>query len=368
MKTLLTLLVSLALAASACAQRILVTDTNGNVVSGLTNVLTFSNQMSWGTNAATTRSNLGLGAAWLTNASSPSFPNTNNALTLSRLTLTNATGTGYGYIDYGGGSPDGVRLWSGTNLVASFTTTGANGNWRGSFAGNATFQWGSTATFGVAGVLAFTDTTAAATARTNLGLGWAGTNAATTRSNLFADGGIPTAAAEGSIYQNVGGQGAFVASRTVSAFKTTNEARASWTNQTLASAGNADSQLSVTLAANSLYRIEWIVSMAASSGVTWNYGIVGDNSITASNQYLRNGIVVNGQTAAVTGVAFSGASWAAPTITPASSADISSGGYFCTRTTNASVTLKIHWYPATNTNAAIIMTTNSWLRAEKISP
>lgn len=65
------------------------TTTNGTVVSDRTNVLTFSNALGWSTNtlAAQTRTNLGLGASWLTNATAPT---TTNAGDLTAGTLADA--------------------------------------------------------------------------------------------------------------------------------------------------------------------------------------------------------------------------------------------------------------------------------------
>ena len=47
--------------------------TNGNIVYTGTNALTFTNALSFGTNVATTRTNLSLGATWLTNANVTNF-------------------------------------------------------------------------------------------------------------------------------------------------------------------------------------------------------------------------------------------------------------------------------------------------------
>lgn len=61
MKYLITILALLSLAASALAQtRVLATSTNGTVISGRTNAVTFTNPVAWNnsTNAATTISNL----------------------------------------------------------------------------------------------------------------------------------------------------------------------------------------------------------------------------------------------------------------------------------------------------------------------
>jgi len=88
LRTALTLLFSLAFMCGAKAQvRDLVYGTN-NVVIGptntnalsFTNSVAFSNPISFGTNAPTVRTNLGLGASWLTNSNSPTTTNATNLI------------------------------------------------------------------------------------------------------------------------------------------------------------------------------------------------------------------------------------------------------------------------------------------------
>jgi hypothetical protein len=161
MKTILTILALAALTIAAHAQtnRTLSYNVSNNTVIGPTNTnaLTFTNALSFGTKAATTLTNLGLGASWLTNTNPPIYADTNGTVISGRtdvLTWSNKT-------DF-------------TNVVNFYTQIQAR---TGIFCG---------------GPIQFeTDEESGATL-TNLGLGYLGTNATTTRSNLFGSVGIST--------------------------------------------------------------------------------------------------------------------------------------------------------------------------------
>ena len=88
----LALMTLLAFAASGMAQvRDMVTDTNGNIVTGRTGTLTWANALAFGTNAATTRTNLGLGTAATNEASAfqPASANLTNLASNNAASLTN---------------------------------------------------------------------------------------------------------------------------------------------------------------------------------------------------------------------------------------------------------------------------------------
>jgi hypothetical protein len=88
----LALMALLAFAASGVAQmRDMVTDTNGNVVTGRAGTLTWTNALAFGTNAATVRTNLGLGSAATNPASAfqPASANLTNLAANNAANLTN---------------------------------------------------------------------------------------------------------------------------------------------------------------------------------------------------------------------------------------------------------------------------------------
>lgn len=147
MKHLCTIILAAILCATATAQtvRTLAYNISNNVVIGATNAnaLTFSNSFAWSTNtlAAVTRTNLGLGWTGLTNTNASAF---RSALDLSAAWLTNTNVANFrSAIGLGATNDvhfDSLQVDGGINM------------------------------YGVAGIV-FDDGDAAATTRTNLGLG-----------------------------------------------------------------------------------------------------------------------------------------------------------------------------------------------------
>jgi hypothetical protein len=218
------------------------TDTNRNVITDRSGALTLSNPLAWdnSTNAATTRTNLGLGASWLTNSNAPIFPN--NA------------GTNFGHILTIVGSESGpVPAWAAVPAIP----------WLAAISDEAATSAGSTNTiFYNAEVEGGWRVYEPAGFRSALGLDYLGTNAATTISNLFASNSLPSgAAAAGAVYEADGSGGsAFVASRTVARVVTTNVVRVNVSSTSLANTNNEVPELgSWVLDPNSTYRVEWAI-------------------------------------------------------------------------------------------------------------
>lgn len=120
---------------------------------------------------------------------------------------------------------------------------------------NATLTWSNALSW---------DTNSAAQTRTNLGLGYLGTNAATTVSNLFSGGNsLPSgAAAAGSTLQADGSGGsAFVASKTVQQVTSSNFSKVNWTTNAIQQNGNINSSPfpAWTLVAGKFYEVNYAV-------------------------------------------------------------------------------------------------------------
>jgi len=335
--TLATLILSALMLCGARAQvRDLVYGTN-NVVVGptngvalsFTNLVAFSNPITFGTNAATTRTNLGLGQT--------------NSVTFSEVTVTN---TFY------------PPTFSPTNLLAG--------------AGSLRMTGSSTTTRLVYKLLGATpadrtvlnaednlaNLSSAATARTNLGLGSLATNnsvpsgAATTNSILTADG---------------AGGSAFVVSRTVTRFTTNDQTKTNWGFNALTQTNNNDPQIgSFTIDANSVYRVDFVVAFRAATNASFRCGVGFATNLADINQ--RAGFF---QAASSSLVAINGP---ANATTMAIQGDIGNntnhtiaGLFYIYSGTNAN-SMTFRWYPNNNTNVACNLLSNTMFSVTKLSP
>jgi hypothetical protein len=105
------------------------------------------------TNAATARTNLGLGST--------------NVVEFNEIVI------GSGKINYGGGSPNGLRFFDGTNEAMKIIGDTVSGKFSGSLSGSITLGGGASITFDTPSFgIAFNDANARNITRTNLGLGW----------------------------------------------------------------------------------------------------------------------------------------------------------------------------------------------------
>jgi hypothetical protein len=210
--------------------------------------------------------------------------------------------------------------------------------------------------------------------RDSIGLGWAGTNAATTITNLFTNNAIPAfGAPEGAVYTVVGGQYAGVASRFQFSRMATNNSRTNWTNNAWNDATNNDTNASISLAAGSVYRVSWNLDIqCATNTQSWGYTLAATATFMTNLQ--RNGLyqhrdgfrAVGWDTSAGQSTAVRG-DGGGQVLEFRTNMDRIVGGNLVIQTGTNAATLYFRWWPGTNTNQPVTLTTNSWLQAEKLN-
>jgi hypothetical protein len=98
--------------------------TNGNVIYSGTNALTFTNALSFGTNAAVTRTNLSLGSTWLTNTNVTNFRSAIGLGTTNEATFKRIQTVSSSFISDSNVVEISVPLWfgdrNGTNNIFEF--------------------------------------------------------------------------------------------------------------------------------------------------------------------------------------------------------------------------------------------------------
>jgi hypothetical protein len=317
-RTVLPLLLACGMAFSASAQiaRDLGLDASNRVVTGITNgnPVTFTNPLAFGTNAATTRDNLGLGE---TNA--PSF-----ASVYAGSLFEGAGGSGINLIDSAFVAPGGVEVfaWT-TNQLLIYQPIDF------------------------------------------------GTNAATTISNLFSGGNsLPSgaAAAGAALQANGSGGSVFVASRTVARILTNDISKSNWPNNTFTTGTNAEAAFGTwSLDANSTYEVTWSVGYNyATNAVGPAHGI-----LTSGNLYLQTnssiGWVAN-PTVGIAGITPSSLTviqwtWA----TNATGTRFSAGTIRVPTGTN-SITAQFHWTPVSSNASPLTLLRGSTISVTKIAP
>jgi len=128
MRYLLTILAALFLCAapaqSQTLKSLMYNSTNGNVIYSGTNALTFTNSLSFGTNAAVTRTNLSLGSTWLTNTNVTNFRSAIGLGTTNEATFKRIQTVSSSFISDSNVVEISVPLWfgdrNGTNNIFEF--------------------------------------------------------------------------------------------------------------------------------------------------------------------------------------------------------------------------------------------------------
>jgi hypothetical protein len=196
-----------------------------------------------------------------------------------------------------------------------------------------------------------------------------GTNGALTAGNPPSG-----AAASNSILTADGAGGStFSPSRVQFAIKQTNTVRTSWTNNSNVAA-NDDTDASVTLDANSIYRIEFAAEFLSNTNIATNALTLASSQNLRTITSMRSGYVANGAgglTAigwnSASGSAVSSSSGGAPMISFASTGFYPAGVITIYTGANAP-NVFFRWWPTANTTNTNTLTTNSWIRAEKLYP
>jgi len=197
-----------------------------------------------------------------------------------------------------------------------------------------------------------------------------GTNGALTAGNPPSG-----AAANGALLTADGaGSSSFVASRVQFSRMATNNSRSNWTNNDWNFAANDDTNASVSLDANSFYRVSWNLHIqCATNTQSWGYTLAATATLITNLQrhglyQFRDGFRgIGWETSAgqSTAVRADGGGQILETRT---NMDRIVGGSIVLQTGTNAATLYFRWWPGQNTNPAVTLTTNSWLYAEKIGP
>jgi hypothetical protein len=204
--------------------------------------------------------------------------------------------------------------------------------------------------------LAFNNTTNAAVTRTNLGV--------TVASNLPAP--YSGAASSNSLLTADGAGGSsFVANRLSVAGLTTNVVRTSWTNVGADKATN-DTGLSLSYAANSVYRFKWSVFVSSTwSNVAYGIAFNGTNSFS-----VRNGYQVTPQSSTPSGATIALGVTNTTLVSDSTSSypsPVYVGGEILFFSTNAGTLNFRFWTTASNTNTSTLFS-NSIISLEKLYP
>jgi hypothetical protein len=322
-----TALLWLMLASLAPAQVIGIgTSTNGttnNVITDRTGTLTWSNAFNWNnsTNAATTRDNLGLGAS-------------------DDVTFNSLDASVWGY--------DGTPAISVEERTLSDTD------------GNGVLNWGSSE-IRIDVPLQFGGPNAAS-------------NAATTIGNLFASNSLPSGAAASNSILTADGSGssAFVASRVVTKFTTTNETKTSWTNNTVTAATNASAQIGTwTVDANATYAVDYLVWFASdNTNSAFAASFVMSQPIAPTRNMLGVGV------SAAASPVFIGSSFATNTTSVSLPVGIAAVGHsnsivtgtFIFRSGTNAGTMAFHWTAGANVTNALLLNAGTTIKVERLAP
>jgi hypothetical protein len=396
--TLATLILSALMLCGTRAQvRDLVYGTN-NVVVGptneialsFTNSVAFSNPITFGTNAATTRTNLGLGNIvensinTTDNGGSINTSDTGGSINTSDQGGSITTGPRGGSINtsgsgaFNGGSinlaSDANAFAGSINMSSSDTNEGGSLNTYGAgSAGGSINTWGGGGSINTRGTgtlelgVSGTRTTIVGSATTNRSISLpnaSGTialantpvpsGAATTNSILTADG---------------AGGSSFVVSRTVTRFTTNDQTKTNWVFNQGNQATNNDPQMgSISLDANSFYRVEYAVAWVATTNSGFNHGFAFSTNLSEFSQ--RSGV---GQSANTTitaiNVGTNGTTISLPAGTAAATGGRYAGGGFIYLLTSSNAnTMTYRWYPINNSADATTLVRSSMLSVTKMSP
>ena len=362
------------MASSAIAQNIgLVTATNGNIVTRRTNALSFtnsvafSNPITFGTNAATIRTNLGLGNIVensINTLNGGSINTTFDSTLIAPSQIKTGSDDGNtstdqngGYIDTRGSDEAGgnIDTSGGPSSGGSINTSDGGGsiNTRGT----------GTLELGVSG----TRTTIVGSATTNRSISLpdaSGTialantpvpsGAATTNSILTADG---------------AGGSAFVASRTVAQILTNNYAKTNWGTNTFNVGANAEAAFGTwSLDANAVYQIEWAIAYTFTTNVVGpQHGVVFSGNIYVQTNSALGWVSVPAGgglqqivPTALTWVDFNAGTNATGTRFRTGTIRVPTG-------TNA-ITAQFHWCPVASNSNALTLLRGSTVSFTKMAP
>jgi hypothetical protein len=320
MKKTFTAIALASMLSAAHAQNVGLVRNGTNIVTGTNATLALSNALAWpnSTNAATTRTGLGLGASWLLAADRPA-------------------------------SADGI--WDVDTSDYGLTVNQGYPNFY-----DFEYKW-----------------------RENLGFSSAidglllATNYTQARTSLFSTGGVPSGgAAEGSVYTVVGNQYVGVASRATTARLTNNSFRTNTSDQN--ATNNNEAQLTVSLDADSLYRITFrFVTTSAGTG-GFGFTLMSSLSSTNAGQMLGLYNVIRGSRPNFTALDFGftsfGGTQFGAVATAVSSAFTNSTwagtGNLFTGSSNQSITVR--WYQGTTNTNVTTLHSNSLIQVEKLWP
>jgi hypothetical protein len=196
-----------------------------------------------------------------------------------------------------------------------------------------------------------------------------GTNGALTAGNP------PSAAAANGALLTADGAGgsSFVESRTQFSRIMSATSRSNWTNNDWNFAVNDDTNASLSLAANTTYRVTWNLNIqVATNTLSWGYTLAATATFITNLQrngtyQFRDGLravgweTSSGQSTAVRG------DGGGQTLEFRTNMDRIVGGSMVLQTGTNAATLYFRWWPGQNTNQPVSLGTNSWLHAEKLN-
>jgi hypothetical protein len=364
---------------------VVVGPTNGVALS-FTNSVAFSNPITFGTNAATTRTNLGLDWSALTNSNTATsllgfttngqvVANTTNSLSFTNQMKFDPSVVTFDYPTF----YTGVPLWveniyntviaggSDNRLIGFYGGVMAGGNGIVGpsltalglgFSSNTIIAKISDTNINFEYAPTFTNT--AAGTRTNLGLGSLATNnsvpsgAATTNSLLTADG---------------AGGSSFVVSRTVTRYTTNDQTKTNWGFNAITQTNNNDPHMgSWSLDANSFYRVEYAVAWVATTNSGFAHGLGFTTNLSEFNHRTGVGQAANITVTSITSGTNATAIGLANVSAAATGGRFAVAGFVYVLTSSNATTMNYRWYPINNSADASTLVRSSMLSVTKMSP
>jgi hypothetical protein len=188
-------------------------------------------------------------------------------------------------------------------------------------------------------------------------------------------GNPPSAAAANGALLTADGAGgsSFVESRTQFSRIMSATSRSNWTNNDWNFAVNDDTNASLSLAANTIYRVTWNLNIqVATNTLSWGYTLAATATFITNLQ--RNGTyqfrdgsrTVGWETSAGQSTAVRG-DGGGQILEARTNMDRIVGGSMVVQTGTNAATLYFRWWPGQNTNQPVSLGTNSWLHAEKLN-
>jgi hypothetical protein len=192
---------------------------------------------------------------------------------------------------------------------------------------------------------------------------------------VLTAGNPPSAAAANGALLTADGAGgsSFVESRTQFSRIMSATSRSNWTNNDWNFAVNDDTNASLSLAANTIYRVTWNLNIqVATNTLSWGYTLAATATFITNLQ--RNGTyqfrdgsrTVGWETSAGQSTAVRG-DGGGQILEARTNMDRIVGGSMVVQTGTNAATLYFRWWPGQNTNQPVSLGTNSWLHAEKLN-